>query len=320
MRLLVLSDPHYAGPAERARAGWERRAVGNRLLRAIATLYRRWIWLADPTAHNQQLQRLIHAARDPHLVIANGDYSCDSGYIGVADPAARESAGECLAHLRRAFGERLHPILGDHELGKMSLFGGRGGPRLESWRRSVEELAIPAMWTLDLEDHALIGVASSLLALEVLEPELLDAERPGWHSLRRDYLQQLETELAAIPDSRRLVLFCHDPTALPYLQATTFYARLLQPRLEMTIIGHLHSELVLGTSRRLAGIPEVRGFGRTVHRYSAALRRAKDWEPFHPVLCPALSGIQCRRDGGYLELEFPGGRKPPKVRRCHLPW
>ena len=93
MRIVVVSDIHYAGASERARRGWERRVIRKRTLRWLASGYRRFFWLADPTAHNHQLDAFIASAADPELVVANGDYSCDSAFVGVADDAAFASAG-----------------------------------------------------------------------------------------------------------------------------------------------------------------------------------------------------------------------------------
>src|SRR3954465_11856624 len=107
--------------------------------RLLVRFWRKFVWLKDPFAHNYLLDRLLERPGEPDLVIANGDFSCDSAFIGVADPASRQSAIECLAKLRARFGERLVLTMGDHELGKTSLAGNRGGLRLESWRVSTQE-------------------------------------------------------------------------------------------------------------------------------------------------------------------------------------
>jgi hypothetical protein len=319
MRLLVVSDPHYASEAEKARRGWELRAIRSPALRLFAKCYRHYFWLADPTAHNGQLDRFLDQAGSPDLVVANGDYSCDSGFIGLADDAAHTSARECLGKLRRRFGDRLLAIMGDHEFGKMSLFGGVGGPRFASWRRCVDELGLAPVWSRETESHRLIGVTSSLAALPVFAAEILPEEAVAWEKVRAEHQRTLEQAMGQLGASQRWILFCHDPTALPYLAQIPVLAAAMN-RLDATILGHLHSELILETSRRLAGVPEISFLGQTVRRLTGALRKARAWKPFHPVLCPALAGIQFRRDGGFLEVALGKPGDPPTFRRKHLPW
>lgn len=330
MRLLVVSDIHYAGAAEKARRGWERRAIQSLPLRWLATLYRRHLWLADPTAHNTQLDAFLENAGTPELVVANGDYSCDSAFIGVADDAACESARECLDRLRQAFGDRFHATLGDHELGKMSLFGGCGGPRLESWHRATGTLGLQPAWSRPAGRFHLIGMTSSLVALPSFLPELLPDERDAWDRLRAEHLETLRDLWQAVPTGHRVILFCHDPTALPYLAREEWF-QTRRPQLACTIIGHLHSEWVLRTSRLLAGMPELGFLGNTARRLTGALRRARHWTPFRVVLCPSPAGIQLRKDGGYLEIDLrhqagglnegdKEGDSPPPIIHHRLPW
>ncbi|MCK6501372.1 MAG: metallophosphoesterase [Nitrospira sp.] len=317
-RLVVFSDPHFAGAAELARKGWERRAIGSPALRWFAGLYRRFFWLADPTAHNYQVDAFIRAAGQPDWVIANGDYSCDSGFIGMADDAAYASAQECLGKLRAAFGDRLLATLGDHELGKMSLFGGVGGPRFASWARSTQGLGISPLWTHDLETHVLVGVTSSLVGLPAFRPEILPEERDAWEQLRADYLANLNAVFARLDSRRRLILFCHDPTALPFLAAEPEVTRRLG-QLECTIIGHLHSPWILRMSRCLSGMPELGVLGNTARRLSGALRKARGWRPFRLVLCPSPPGIQIAKDGGYLHIDVMADATL-RIRRHRLAW
>lgn len=322
MRLLVVSDIHLAGAAERARAGWERRVIRNPFLRAFAMQYRRWFWLADPTAHNHQLDAFITAAKAarPDLVVANGDYSCDSAFVGISDDAALASAQECLGRLRDAFGERLLLTMGDHELGKMSLFGGVGGPRWPSWQRCLGTLGMDPLWVRDVGTHVLVGIASSVVALPAFHRELLDHERPHWDELRASYLARLREVFRSIPASRRILLFCHDPTALGYL-AEIEEVRDKLGQLEHTVIGHLHTRLILKTSRLLAGMPTIGFLGQTVKRLSGALSKARRWRPFRVVMCPSPPGIQLLKDGGYLRLELgvPTGMAT-EVHLHRLPW
>jgi hypothetical protein len=317
-RLLVVSDAHYAGEGERARRGWEGRAIRQPALRSLAGMYRRFLWLADPTAHNHQLDAFIAAAGSPDWVVANGDYSCDSAFVGVADDAARESAAECLGKLRGAFGERVRCVLGDHELGKMSLFGGVGGPRIRSLERAVMDLRVAPFWEERVDSGwALMGVASSLLALPLFEPELLREEVPRWREAREAHLEAVRNAFATAPDHARLVLFCHDPSALPFLAQLPEVERRLG-QVAATVIGHLHSPFVWRASRWLSGIPEISFAGVTARRISAALRKARGWAPFRVILCPSLAGIELLKDGGYLELTL--GEGGLEARRHRLPW
>lgn len=320
-RVLVLSDPHFAGAAERARHGWEREVIRSPFLRGLTSAYRHWFWLRDPTAHNHQVAAFVSRAADADLVVANGDYSCDSAFVGHSDPASFASASECLTQLRTAFSGRLRTTLGDHEFGKMSIFGGRGGPRFASWERSVSGLGLEPLWSHPIGEHrVLVGVCSSLLALPVFEPELLPEERNAWEKLRREYLDALRALFESLGDHRRLLLFCHDPTALPFLAAEPAVQRRL-PQLEATIIGHLHSPLILRLSRLLCGVPQIRVLGTTVARLSGALRKARTWRPFRVVLCPSPSGIQLLKDGGFLEIEIPPTHQEDcRIRRHRLPW
>ena len=127
--ILIVSDIHFAGDEERQRRNYELNAIRNLWLRWLVTFYRRYIWMRDPFAHNHLLDCVLQHPETPDFVVANGDYSCDTAFVGVSDPAACASARECLARLRRQFGAKFHATIGDHELGKMSLVGGQGGLR-----------------------------------------------------------------------------------------------------------------------------------------------------------------------------------------------
>jgi hypothetical protein len=72
MKLLVVSDPHWAGPAELPRRGYEARAMPHRMQRILAAAWRKGFWLADPMAHNDKLDRILALNPDPDLVVANG--------------------------------------------------------------------------------------------------------------------------------------------------------------------------------------------------------------------------------------------------------
>src|ERR1700691_5206 len=78
-RVAVLSDVHYAGPLEQARGDdYEFKAIPHPFLRALAKLYRNHIWLLNPTRQNGLLDRFMSEAGEPDMVVANGDYNCDT--------------------------------------------------------------------------------------------------------------------------------------------------------------------------------------------------------------------------------------------------
>jgi hypothetical protein len=320
LKLYILSDVHYAGAAEKARVDYCYRSITSPRVRLLVRLYRHFFWQRDPFAHNHLLDKFIHAAKDADLVIANGDYACDSAFIGAADDPTLQSATECLGKLRAQFGHRLHAVIGDHELGKKPLGANVGGMRLESFRRSREVLDVKPFWTVTLDNYVLIGVTATLLALPVLQGELLENEADQWHMLLARHIEEIRGAFAALAPSQRAILFCHDPTALPYLfQIPDVRAKL--PQVERTIIGHLHSNLVLFKSRFLCGMPVINFLGHTSQRISRALRQASEWKPFNVLLCPSLPGIQLLKDGGYLTIDLdPSAKTPARFRKHGLSW
>jgi len=310
MKIIILSDPHFASADEKARGDYELRVVPAGPLRLLVHAYRHYVWMRNPFGNNVLLERFLAEAGPADWVIVNGDLSCDSAFVGVSDDAAFASARLCLEALREKYGHRLLAVMGDHELGKTSIFGGVGGPRLASWQRAVKDLRIPPCWRQDLGRYTLLSVTSSLVALPVFAPELLPEERAGWEALREAHLRELERMVSSLPAGQRIILFSHDPTALPFLAQEGFIQRRLG-QIEQTVIGHLHSETMLWKTRWLSGFPPIPFLGNTVRRYSTALARAKAWKPFRVRLCPALTGVEWRQDGGWLELELdPDGRAP----------
>jgi hypothetical protein len=312
-RLGIVSDIHYAGPAEQARGNdFEIRGIPNPLLRLLVRMHRRYLWLRNPLSQNYLLDNFLAQIAPCDLVIANGDYSCNSAFIGVSDAAAIESARLCLDKLRDKFGTRLRATIGDHELGKMSFVGMRGGMRLASWRSATDVLGLRPFWREEIGNYVLLGMTSSLIALPAYEPDTLPDERPQWHTLREQHLQELRNAFAEIKPDQRLLLFCHDPTALPFLaREPSVRSRLGQ--IDQTIIGHLHSNLIVMQSRVLAGMPRITFLGHTARRLSKALRQAREWKPFKVRLCPALAGVELLKDGGFLEVELDNqARTPPK--------
>jgi hypothetical protein len=314
MNIAVVSDIHYAGPSECLRRGYPLAHLTNRWERWSIAIYRRYIWQRDPFAHNHLLDEFIDRCRDADFVVANGDYSCDSGAIGVADDAACESAHQCLHKLRSAFTERFEATYGDHELGKRILGGEKGGLRLASYIRCQKELNLKPFWQREFGNYVFIGITSTLVALPVYIAETLPNEQSHWEELRARHLDQIRKAFASLHPDQRVLLFCHDPTALPFLARD----EIIGPRvaqIERTIIGHLHSSVILFKSRLLAGMPIITFMGHTPKRLSAALNEARYWKRFKLLLCPSLSGIELLRDGGYYTASLdPNGSTPAQFR------
>lgn len=319
----VISDIHYASAAEQERGNdYEIRAVGNPLLRLALRFYRHFIWLRQPLRQNHLLDKCIEAMGPVDLVVANGDYSCDSAFVGLSDNAACASAAECLGRLRARFGERFYAILGDHELGKLSLAGQCGGMRLASYRRAVDELRLRPFWTFDCGRYVLMGVVSSLIALPLFAGDILPAERAEWESLRAAHISEIRNAFDRLRPEQRLILFCHDPSALPFLwKEEAVRGKLGQ--VDLTVIGHLHSRLIYWKSGQLAGMPVIRFAGGSIQRMSSALSEARHWRPFKVKLCPSPAGIELLKDGGFLtvRLKHETNTKmeiPPEVRLHRL--
>lgn len=309
--IVILSDIHYAGAAERARGNdYELRAIRRPLLRLLVTFYRHFYWMRYPLEQGRQLDRFLDRHVQADYLIGNGDYTCDSGFVGVSDPAAKESVAECLHKLRAQFGDRTRFIMGDHELGKLGTFSGGGGMRLASWRCATEELGLNPFWELPIGNYRLVGVNSSLLALPPHEGDTLPEEWPEWMRLRQAHLAEIRTAFEKLPKNARVILFCHDPTALPFLWREEVVRSRL-PQVEQTFIGHLHTKLILWKSRLLSGIPPIRFCGKAVERFSSALHEAHLWHHFRIRLCPALSGIQLLNDGGYYLMALDPTAKAP---------
>ncbi len=304
MTVAVLSDIHYAGTAERARGNdFEIGQIANPIVRVLLRIYGHFIWMRQPLAQGAQLDRFLGKIGTVDYVVANGDYSCDSAFVGVSDDAAFQSAQECVGKLRTRFGDRIHFTIGDHEIGKLTLIGGRGGMRLASWSRTTESQGLKPFWQFTVGNYVLMGVASPLIALPANQPETLPEEWPAWLKLREAHLAEIRAAFDVLKTEQRVLLFCHDPTALPFLWREESVRRRL-PQIEQTIIGHLHTRLILWKSHLLSGIPPIRFLGNAVRRFTSALHEAHHWWPFRVRLCPALSGIELLNDGGYYTIEI----------------
>jgi hypothetical protein len=319
-RLLIVSDFHYACDAEKARRGHEARATSNRFQRAVAQTWRRYFWLRDPFAHNRRLDQILEEQPRPDWVVANGDYTVDTAFVGVSDDAAFESARVCLGRLKDQYVDRLTCVIGDHDLGKKSLFGAIGGPRILSLERMEGRLGVPLTWRREIGRYTLLGLTSSVAALPLFEHEIPTGELHQWRAARTRLFAELHDHLCATPTDHRVLLFVHDPSALPCL----YRDEVLRSRLgqiERTVIGHLHSPVILNISGILKGMPRIRWLGTTALRYSSALNEGRCWKDFHVVLCPSPHGMQAFKDGGYLTAELcPDAGRPIRFKRHRLAW
>ena len=314
-RLAIVSDIHYAGPREFAHGpDFEFAGAKPSLAKGVATLYRNFIWMRNPVGNNPLLDRFIERAGDADLVIANGDYTCDVAGLGVGHDDGLESVQLCLGKLRHAFGSRLHAISGDHEFGKVSLLGDHGGLRLNAWQRATHDCGLRPFWRVELGNCVLLGITSTLISLPLYRADALESEWAGWENLRADHLAEIRAAFDALQPQQRVILFCHDPTSLPHLWREPA-VRSKVNQIVNTIIGHLHTRLLLWEARLLAGVPPVRGLGISMQRMTTGLRDARDWRAFKVRLCPALAGIQLMRGGGYLTMDVDeSGAKMPVIK------
>jgi hypothetical protein len=188
--------------------------------------------------------------------------------------------------------------------------------RLASWQRAQRDLDLSPFWEVQVGRYTLLGIVSSLVALPVFQPEALPAELPEWQRLRELHLQEIRQAFANLQPDRRVILFCHDPTAIPFLwKEEAVRERLSQ--LELTVIGHLHTKLILWQGMLLGGMPPVRFLGNSIRRMSTALHEARHWKTFNVRLCPALAGAELLKDGGYCSLRLDWEGQEPAALTYH---
>lgn len=300
--LAIISDIHYAGANEQARGHEFLQGVDDWATLLFLKAYRRYFWLKEPFAHNHLLDRFITETTGADYVVANGDYCCNVAYLGVRDDGTFESAFACLQKLRRGFGPRFFATIGDHELGKKKMGGEAGGLSLASWERTRHELALEPFWEFNVGNYRILGVVSTLIAMPIYGTEAAAGERPEWQALSDAHLQLIEKAFRSLKAHEKVILFCHDPSALPYLyQLEAVRAKL--PQIERTIIGHLHSPVLVRQSQLLSRIPLL-NFGHTSRRITSALRQVRLWKEFKILLCPAPFGVEIAKDGGYYTAEL----------------
>ena len=176
-----------------------------------------------------------------------------------------------------------------------------------------------SFWAFEIGVYVLLGVTSSLIALPVFHPDILPAERPEWEQLRVEHLALIRGAFDALRPSQKVILFCHDPSALPFLSREES-VRMKLPQIEQTVIGHLHSNLIFWKSKLLAGMPRIGFLGHSAKRMSSALNEARCWRPFKVRLCPSLAGIELLKDGGYLTAQLDlSGAEPARFKVHRLP-
>jgi hypothetical protein len=156
----------------------------------------------------------------------------------------------------------------------------------------------------------LFNCVSTLVALPLFEADLLPAEKPTWEQLRAQHLAEIRAAFRSLRPKQRVLFFCHDPTALPFLWWDDEVLEKIS-QIERTIIGHLHSPLYLHLSKLLGGLPVMRRFGHSVRRMSTALNEARSWRDFNVLLCPSLAGIDLLKDGGYYTGELDADAQTP---------
>jgi len=116
--------------------------------------------------------------------------------------------------------------------------------QLASWHCATHQLGLQPFWKLAIGRYLLLGVASPLISLPANQADVPPEEWPEWQPLREAHLAEIRAAFDALQPDQRVLLFCHDPTALPFLWRAEAVRRRL-PQVEQTIIGHLHTRLIL---------------------------------------------------------------------------
>ncbi len=323
MRLAVLSDIHVLGPSERERA----HAIAHDLGSGAGRLRRWWrrglhrargrFWTSHPESrHACFLRALDEIGRfDPDWVVANGDYGGDAHGVGLSDARTFESVAGVLDLVRATFPGRARFVFGDHELGKYSTELRQGGIRLDSLTRGEEALGLRSFWHERAEPFHLIGINSTLFTLDLFLPEALPDEVSRWLACRRRHEEEVDAAFEGLPAGARVLLFCHDPSALAALHARpAVRARLAA--IERTVLGHLHAPRLLHVNRLMGRLPRVSPKYPVARIIAHGSRGAATWEAFKPVVCPSTFGAGRHVAGGLLFLETgPGGALTVRRRR-----
>lgn len=310
MRIAVLSDLHVLGirETERSRRIVQDLAVDRPLAhraweRGLHRVRRRlWNRRADErdTCFHHALDEM--ALLHPDWIVANGDFSGDTAGIGLCDPHAFESVERVTDLLRRTFPDRCLFVFGDHEIGKYSTELKSGGIRLESLRRGEEDLGLESFWHRTAEGVHLVGVNSTLLSLSLFLPEALQTEIPAWQEQRARHLERIRETFSRFPPGDRILLFCHDPSALGELAGIPeVRARIGQ--IARTVLGHLHIPALLPITRWIGRLPIHDARYPVARIIARGAKSSQSWDQFRPVVCPSAFGLGHILRGGFLHLD-----------------
>lgn len=322
MQLAVISDIHMVGPAELALAEESYDALRQnadavtRALRSSLYRVRRRFWNGHLKWRNTAFLRALDEAAelDPDWVVANGDYGGDFGGVGLSHGATFDSAKVAVDMIRSRFPERSRFVFGDHDLGKYSTVLREGGIRLESLELGERVLRIPSFWHEVDDGYHLLGVNSSLFTLDLFLPEAIREEIPEWKRRRAEHIEMVTRAFEELPAKGRVILFCHDPSALTALRHIPAVRRHLQ-QIEMTVIGHLHSPALLRLARYASRLSDLTPRYPVARIVAQGLAGARHWNQFHPVVCPSTFGTGHHVAGGILLLQRNAEGKLEAVRQ-----
>ena len=310
VKLAVISDIHILGPMEMEAAAQAHSGIGHGL-HPIRRKWRRGLHRVRRRLWNGHLEARVPAFRhamarlleyDPDWIIANGDLGGDYGGVGLSDDATFESVGVVVKMVRELFADKGLFVFGDHDLGKYSTALRGGGIRLHSLERGEKQLGIPSFWHKKDEDFHLIGVNSSLFTLDFFLPEALAHEIPEWQRLRAEHIERVSHAFDGLPKNARVVLFCHDPSALTALAQVPVVQKRMS-HIELTVVGHLHSPSLLRLTK-LAKLARRWKPKYPVARIIAqGLNGVDAWAQFNPVVCPSTFGTGHHVAGGLLFIE-----------------
>lgn len=312
MKVAVVSDLHVAGPGEHAETRESVRLLGHgegrlrRRFRRGLNRVRDRFWHSHPESRAacfvQALQHIYNYG--PDMLIANGDYAGDHSGMGLSDDHTYESVNHVVSLIREIFPERSRFNFGDHDIGKYNTVRRQGGIRLRSLERGVD-LGLESFWEIPCDNYLLMGVNSSLLTLELYLPEALPEEIDAWTAHREAHVQQIVERLRVIDEGSRIILFSHDPSAMGLL-STLPEIRARWPQIACTVVGHLHTPMLMGLTRMMRHVPVLKTNYPIARIVTHGARGAQDWKRFNPVVCPSTYGVGHHISGGILFLEADG--------------
>ncbi len=316
MRLAVISDIHVLGPSEHERARELTRDLARQhgLVRGVWRRFlhgaRNRFWNWRPESRRACFMKALEDMQNwhPDWVIANGDYGGDAEGIGLSHEKTYESAAGVITLMREVFPDRCHFIFGDHDIGKYSTAMRQGGIRLASMDVGEQRLGIRSFWHEQAGSFDLIGINSSLITLDHFLPEALTEEIPEWRRRREEHESRVTETFAALDTNARVILFCHDPSALGILAHNPAIRDKL-PQIELTVLGHLHEPRLLSLIQRLPRLPDWTPRYPVARIIREGLRSADTWSLFNPIVCPSPFGTGHHLSGGLLYIEETADRK-----------